>query len=61
MFNKAKIIGRRFKIVHVYTAERKYFEVTTFRSDVKKKTNEKKFKKIRIFFPNVFVYKKNIK
>ena len=47
LFNKAKIIGRRFKIVHVYTAERKYFEVTTFRSDVKKKTNEKKFKKIQ--------------
>ena len=47
LFNKAKIIGRRFKIVHVYTSERKYFEVTTFRSDVKKKTNEKKFKKIQ--------------
>lgn len=47
LFHKAKIIGRRFKIVHVYTSEKKYFEVTTFRSDVKKKSNEKKFKKIQ--------------
>ena len=46
LFDNARIIGRRFKIVHVYTADRKYFEVTTFRSDSQKKNNEKKFKKL---------------
>ena len=44
LFSRAKIIGRRFKIVHVYISEEKYFEVTTFRSDVKKRSNDKKFK-----------------
>jgi poly(A) polymerase len=37
LFDNARMIGRRFKIVHVYTADRKYFEVTTFRSDSQKK------------------------
>ena len=46
LFDNARMIGRRFKIVHVYTADRKYFEVTTFRSDSQKKNNEKKFKKL---------------
>ena len=45
LFNNARIIGRRFKIVHVYVSDKKYFEVTTFRSDARKKNNEKKFKK----------------
>ena len=45
LFTNARIIGRRFKIVHVYISEKKYFEVTTFRSDIKK-NNKKKFKKI---------------
>ena len=44
LFSNARIIGRRFKIVHVYISERKYFEVTTFRSDIQK-NNKKKFKK----------------
>ena len=44
LFSRAKIIGRRFKIVHVYISEEKYFEVTTFRSDVKKRSNDKKFR-----------------
>ena len=44
LFSRAKIIGRRFKIVHVYISEEKYFEVTTFRSDVKKRINDKKFR-----------------
>ena len=45
LFDNARIIGRRFKIVHVYVSDKKYFEVTTFRSDISKKNNEKKFKK----------------
>ena len=45
LFTNARIIGRRFKIVHVYVSDKKYFEVTTFRSDTRKKNNEKKFKK----------------
>ena len=45
IFSHAKIIGRRFKIVHVYVAEKKYFEVTTFRSDIKHNGSQKKFKK----------------
>ena len=45
LFSHAKIIGRRFKIVHVYVNEKKYFEVSTFRSNIKSKTNQKKFKK----------------
>ena len=32
MFRAARIIGRRFRIVHVYTARDKFIEVTTFRS-----------------------------
>ena len=44
LFSHAKIIGRRFKIVHVYVNEKKYFEVSTFRSDIKNKTSQKKFK-----------------
>jgi len=45
LFPNARIIGKRFKIVHVYTDEKKFFEVTTFRSDISKKNNEKRFKK----------------
>ena len=45
IFKNARVIGRRFKIVHVYTSEKKYFEVTTFRSDARKKNHGKKFKK----------------
>ena len=45
IFSHAKIIGRRFKIVHVYISEKKYFEVTTFRSDIKNKSSQKKFQK----------------
>ena len=44
LFPNAKIIGKRFKIVHVYINEKKFFEVTTFRSDISKKNNEKRFK-----------------
>jgi poly(A) polymerase len=33
LFRSARIIGRRFRIVHVYTAREKYVEVTTFRSN----------------------------
>jgi poly(A) polymerase len=32
MFRSARIIGRRFQIVHVYSGPEKYVEVTTFRS-----------------------------
>ena len=46
IFSYAKIIGRRFKIVHVYISEKKYFEVTTFRSDIKNKSSQKKFQKM---------------
>ena len=46
IFSHAKIIGRRFKIVHVYISEKKYFEVTTFRSDIKNKSSQKKFQKM---------------
>ena len=45
LFSNARIIGKRFKIVHVYVNEKKYFEVSTFRSDVKK-NDKKKFKKV---------------
>ena len=45
LFPNARIIGKRFKIVHVYTDEKKFFEVTTFRSDISKQNNEKRFKK----------------
>ena len=45
LFPNARVIGKRFKIVHVYTDEKKFFEVTTFRSDISKKNNEKRFKK----------------
>jgi len=45
LFPNARIIGKRFKIVHVYTDEKKFFEVTTFRSDISKKNNEKRYKK----------------
>ncbi len=43
LFKNARIIGKRFKIVHVYFSDKKYIEVTTFRSDVKKKNNKKNF------------------
>jgi poly(A) polymerase len=32
VFRSARIIGRRFRIVHVYSGREKYVEVTTFRS-----------------------------
>ena len=32
VFHSARIIGRRFRIVHVYCGREKYIEVTTFRS-----------------------------
>lgn len=32
LFRSARIIGRRFRIVHVYCGREKYIEVTTFRS-----------------------------
>ena len=31
-FRSARIIGRRFRLVHVYCSKEKYIEVTTFRS-----------------------------
>ena len=46
IFSYAKIIPPRFKIVHVYISEKKYFEVTTFRSDIKNKSSQKKFQKM---------------
>ena len=46
LFNNARIIGRRFKIVHVYVSDKKYFEVTTFRSDARKKIMKKNLKKL---------------
>ncbi|MBT7542670.1 MAG: polynucleotide adenylyltransferase PcnB [Gammaproteobacteria bacterium] len=45
IFKNSRVIGRRFKIVHVYTSEKKYFEVTTFRSEASKKNHSNKFKK----------------
>jgi poly(A) polymerase len=33
IFRTARMIGRRFRIVHVYMTRDKYIEVTTFRSD----------------------------
>jgi poly(A) polymerase len=32
LFRSARIVGRRFRIVHVYSSREKYIEVTTFRS-----------------------------
>jgi poly(A) polymerase len=32
LFRSARVIGRRFRLVHVYTSRDKYIEVTTFRS-----------------------------
>jgi poly(A) polymerase len=32
LFRSARIVGRRFRIVHVYSGREKYIEVTTFRS-----------------------------
>jgi poly(A) polymerase len=32
IFRSARIVGRRFRIVHVYSSREKYIEVTTFRS-----------------------------
>ena len=32
VFRTARIVGRRFRIVHVYSSREKYIEVTTFRS-----------------------------
>ncbi len=33
LFRSARLIGRRFRIVHVYTSREKYLEVTTFRAN----------------------------
>ncbi len=33
VFRSARLIGRRFRIVHVYTSHEKFIEVTTFRSN----------------------------
>ena len=52
IFKNARVIGRRFKIVHVYTSEKKYFEVTTFRSDARKKNHGKKL--VLYFFCLIF-------
>lgn len=32
LFRSARLIGRRFRLVHVYTSREKYIEVSTFRS-----------------------------
>jgi poly(A) polymerase len=32
LFRSARVIGRRFRIVHIYMSREKYIEVTTFRS-----------------------------
>jgi len=45
LFSNAKIIGKRFKIVHVYVSDKKFFEVSTFRADTQKK-DKRKFKKV---------------
>ena len=37
LFTNAKIIGKRFKIVHVYVSDKKFFEVSTFRADTQKR------------------------
>ena len=34
LFRSARVIGRRFRLVHVYCAREKYIEVSTFRSRV---------------------------
>ena len=40
LFTNAKIIGKRFKIVHVYVSDKNFFEVSTFRADTQKKIKE---------------------
>ena len=40
LFRSARVIGRRFRLVHVYCAREKYIEVSTFRSRVAAATDE---------------------
>ncbi|MGO9307950.1 MAG: polynucleotide adenylyltransferase PcnB [Spirochaetia bacterium] len=40
LFRSARVIGRRFRLVHVYCAREKYIEVSTFRSRVAGATME---------------------
>jgi poly(A) polymerase len=40
LFRSARIIGRRFRLVHVYSAREKYIEVSTFRSRVDAATGD---------------------
>lgn len=40
LFRNSRVIGRRFKIVHVYFSREKYLEVATFRSGEPSKTPE---------------------
>lgn len=41
LFNHSRIIGRRFKLVHVIFSARKFIEVATFRSSKSNKTSNK--------------------
>ena len=54
IFKNSKIIGRRFKIVHIYTDEKRYIEVTTFRADEKKNSYARKKGKKRIRTDNTY-------
>jgi poly(A) polymerase len=40
LFRSARVIGRRFRLVHVYCSREKYIEVSTFRSRVAGATTE---------------------
>jgi poly(A) polymerase len=40
LFRSARVIGRRFRLVHVYCSREKYIEVSTFRSRVAAATTE---------------------
>ena len=40
LFRSARVIGRRFRLVHVYCAREKYIEVSTFRSRVEAATGD---------------------
>jgi poly(A) polymerase len=40
LFRSARVIGRRFRLVHVYCSREKYIEVSTFRSKVAGATTE---------------------
>ena len=44
IFKNSQIIGRRFKIVHVYFDKRKYIEVSTFRADISSSNKSHRFK-----------------